>query len=157
MANESLNVDQLYNRYTFIKESDEQKLRNGKTLKFEATAGTSGDGWTYINLILWSQVEHIIGNDDDQLDLSYTNDNGELVVDYEDLKEHSSTCTASEVVLNEVPETYMGEPVVVHVKLSDDGEWLNVMKMKTVEPEVGDSNFDPRKSVESKRATMSGQ
>lgn len=131
--NNTLTKAEFARRYSFISEKAEAELeqryeqegRYHTPFELETTCGTRGENWMYFNSLLHSEAKELLDT------LAYENSEGELVVDYADMREHLTSVSGStSAALDTLPHAYIGQPIKVWVRLSfKDGEkYLNVVK-----------------------------
>ena len=139
-VNETLTGEEFADRFTLINGNTEQEMRAGNVRSFETTAGTAGDGWLYLNLMLHSEASEKLD------DLAFEED-GELVVRYSDMSEEFTAASASESIGTKIPETYVGEPVKVAARITEDDQgrsYINVLKIQLLdEMEGGTVSLNP--------------
>ena len=138
-VNETLTVEQFDERYTFIDLNTEEQMRAGKVKYFDCTAGASGDGWVYVNLMLYSEANEKLN------DLAFMED-GELVVSYQDMRDNFTPAAASSAIGTEIPQTFMGESIRVGARIGTDDEgnsYINVVKIRVLEEDGGTVDFNP--------------
>lgn len=132
-TNDSLTVQEFANRFDFLSDSDMQRLRDGEELLIDTSFGWVDQAnpqdpeYAYLNVMPYEDIEILN-------DLAYTNEDGELVVDYDDLSQSEVTdCTMSRSVLGSFPSGIRtGKKVEAVIQLSEDEdgvEWLNVMEI----------------------------
>jgi len=144
--NTALTVDDLINRYTILQKHEEKALDETEKTKeaydIPCTAGFQSEdlSYAYYNVCFMSELEQFIPK------FEYENDQGEMVVDYDDMREHLTSFSANGDIVN-IPETYLGEKVILEVK-KEEG-WYNIKKIRTTKNRtLGDTNFDPRSNEE---------
>jgi hypothetical protein len=124
-------------------------LREGKELSATGSFGwvdqtSESPEYAYFNIMPEEDLQILN-------DLAYTNENGEFVVNYDDLSDSEVTdCTMARSVVGEFPSgVRTGKPAKVVLQLSedDDGvEWLNIveiLELKEADAEAEMSEFSP--------------
>lgn len=147
-VNDSLTVQEFANRFTIISEEDVQAMREGEERVVETTFGwvdqtSANPEYAYLNLIGEDDLSHLN-------ELAYENEQGELVVDYDDLSDSPiKDCTMSRSVIGPFPSgvrTNKNVRAVVSISEDEDGvEWINVMEILELQnpTEATEKKFSP--------------
>jgi len=132
-TNDSLTVEEFANRFDFLSDGDMQRLRQGEELLIDTTFGwvdqmnPQDPEYAYLNIMPYEDIEILN-------DLAYQNEDGELVVDYDQLSSSEITdATMSRSVIGSFPSgVRTGKKVEAVIQLSEDQdgvEWLNVVEI----------------------------